>query len=108
MISNLDKELTDALQCQLLFLDQDTDGVAHEALGDLEHVSGHRGRQQDHLTESTENHDINIELPRLSRSKESLPEVNIPVSCKTKTKVLYSHAKVRVYLSRLIAFPHTK
>ena len=103
MISNLDKELTDALQCQLLFLDQDTDGVAHEALGDLEHVSGHRGRQQDHLTESTENHDINIELPRL---KESLPEVNIPVSCKTRTKVLYSHAKV--YLSRLIAFPHTK
>lgn len=42
-------KLLDTLEGELLLLDQDTDGVAHEALGHVQHVGGHRGRQQDHL-----------------------------------------------------------
>ena len=45
----LDVKLADTLEGQLLLLDKDPDGVPHEALGHLQHVTGHGGRQQDHL-----------------------------------------------------------
>jgi hypothetical protein len=42
-------ELPDTFQGQLFLLDQDPDGVPHELLGDLEHVVGHGGREEDDL-----------------------------------------------------------
>ncbi len=42
-------ELPDTLEGELLLLDEDADGVAHEAGGHLQHLGGHRRRQQDHL-----------------------------------------------------------
>ena len=43
--TNLDVELSDTLQGELLFLHQDLDGITHEALGNLQHIRGHCGRQ---------------------------------------------------------------
>jgi hypothetical protein len=45
-------ELPDTLEGELLLLDEDADGVAHEAGGHLQHLGGHRRRQQDHLEET--------------------------------------------------------
>lgn len=42
-------ELSDTFQGQLLLLHQDSDRVTHELLGDLEHIGGHGGGQQDNL-----------------------------------------------------------
>lgn len=42
-------ELLDTLESELVLLDEDTDGVAHELGGDLEHVLGHGGGQKDDL-----------------------------------------------------------
>lgn len=42
-------ELLDTFQGKLVLLDQNTDRVAHESGGDLEHVLGHGGRQEDNL-----------------------------------------------------------
>ena len=40
---NSNKELLDALQCQLVTLDQDPDGVRHELGGHLEDLMGQGG-----------------------------------------------------------------
>lgn len=57
MFSNLflhiDVELADTLKGQLLLLDQDSDRFTHEFLCDLQHISGHGGRQQDNLRRQT-------------------------------------------------------
>ncbi len=45
----MDVELFDSLEGELLLLDEDADGVPHEPLGDLQHVDGHGGREQDDL-----------------------------------------------------------
>ena len=42
-------ELADTLEGELVTLDEDTDGVAHELLGDFEHVGGHGGGEEDDL-----------------------------------------------------------
>lgn len=42
-------ELSDTFQGQLLLLDQDSDGVSHELLGDFQNIGGHGGGQQDDL-----------------------------------------------------------
>eukprot|EP01084_Bolivina_argentea_P016196 30324_1 len=42
-------ELLDTLEGQGLLLDQDTDGGAHELLGELEHVGGHGGGEEGDL-----------------------------------------------------------
>ena len=42
-------ELTDTLEGELLLLDEDPDGVPHEPGGNLQHLRGHGGRQQDNL-----------------------------------------------------------
>lgn len=42
-------ELLDTLQGELILLDQDADGVAHEAGGDLEDVLGHGGGEENDL-----------------------------------------------------------
>jgi hypothetical protein len=44
-----DVELLDTLKGELVLLDKDADGVAHELGGDLEDVLGHGGREQDDL-----------------------------------------------------------
>lgn len=44
-----DVELLDTLKGELVLLDEDTNGVAHELGGDLENVLGHGGGQQNHL-----------------------------------------------------------
>jgi hypothetical protein len=49
LLLDVDVELTDTLQGQLLFLDQDADGVAHEVLADLQHLRWHGSRQEDDL-----------------------------------------------------------
>jgi hypothetical protein len=46
---NSDVELLDAFESEFGLLDQDTDGVAHELGGDLEHILRHRGREEDDL-----------------------------------------------------------
>ncbi len=46
---HLDIELLDSLQSELLLLDQDAYRVSHEALGYLQYISGHGGRQKIHL-----------------------------------------------------------
>lgn len=47
----LDVELLDSLQCELLLLDQDPDGVSHEPLCHIQDIHRHRSRQQNHLGE---------------------------------------------------------
>ena len=42
-------ELTDSLQGQLIFLDQDPERVPHEPGGHLQHLVGHGGRRRDDL-----------------------------------------------------------
>jgi hypothetical protein len=42
-------ELPDTFQGQLLFLDQDPDGVPHELFGNVQHIVGHGGGQEHHL-----------------------------------------------------------
>ena len=42
-------ELSDTLEGQFFFLDQDTDGLPHEPGGDLQHIWGHGGGQEDDL-----------------------------------------------------------
>ena len=44
-----DEELLDTLQRQAVALHQNARGVAHELLGDVEHLLRHRGREQRHL-----------------------------------------------------------
>lgn len=44
-----DVELLDTFEGKLSLLDQDTNGVAHELGGDLEHILGHGGRKEDNL-----------------------------------------------------------
>ena len=44
-----DVELLDTLEGELVALDEDADGIAHEALGHIEDLKGHRGREQSHL-----------------------------------------------------------
>ena len=41
-----DVELLDTLEGELVLLDEDADGVAHESLGDLEDVEGHGRREE--------------------------------------------------------------
>ena len=43
---NGDVELLDTLEGKLVLLDEDTDGVAHESLGNLEDVEGHGRREE--------------------------------------------------------------
>ena len=43
------EELLDTLQGELVLLDEDADGVAHELGGDLEDVLGHGGGEEDNL-----------------------------------------------------------
>ena len=47
------------LQCQLLFLDQDPEGVLIESGGELQHLIRHGGGQQD-------NHGLLVEIPELN------------------------------------------
>lgn len=42
-------ELLDTLKGELILLDKDTNGVAHETLGNLQDIHGHRGREQHDL-----------------------------------------------------------
>lgn len=49
LLLNGNVELLDTLEGQLVLLDQDADGVAHELGGDLHDLGGHGGRQQDNL-----------------------------------------------------------
>lgn len=49
-----DVELSDTFQGQLLLLDQDSDGITHELLGDLENIVGHGGGEKDNLGVSGE------------------------------------------------------
>jgi hypothetical protein len=44
-----DVELLDTFEGELSLLDQDTDGIAHEFGGDLEHILGHGGGEEDNL-----------------------------------------------------------
>ena len=44
-----DVKLLDTLKGELVALDEDTDGVAHELLGDLEDLNGHGGGEEDDL-----------------------------------------------------------
>lgn len=44
-----DVELLDTFEGQLVALDENTDGVTHELLGDLEDLSGHCSRKEDNL-----------------------------------------------------------
>mmetsp|Transcript_67477 Transcript_67477/g.180286 ORF Transcript_67477/g.180286 Transcript_67477/m.180286 type:complete len:305 (+) Transcript_67477:163-1077(+) len=44
-----DVELLDTLERELVLLDQDAHGLAHEVLGDLQHLRGHRGREEPDL-----------------------------------------------------------
>lgn len=44
-----DEELTDTLKGKLVTLDENTDGVTHELLGDLKDVLGHGSREEDDL-----------------------------------------------------------
>jgi len=49
LLLNGDEELLDTLEGQLILLDQDADGVAHELGGDLHNLNGHGGGQKDDL-----------------------------------------------------------
>lgn len=49
LLLNSNVELLDTLEGQLVLLDQDTDGVAHELGGNLHNLGGHGGRQEDNL-----------------------------------------------------------
>mmetsp|Transcript_19238 Transcript_19238/g.27739 ORF Transcript_19238/g.27739 Transcript_19238/m.27739 type:complete len:290 (+) Transcript_19238:189-1058(+) len=42
-------ELLDTLQSQLILLDQNTDGLTHKTLRDLEHIQGHGSREKTNL-----------------------------------------------------------
>ena len=44
-----DVELLDTFKGEFVLLDENTDGVAHELGGDLEHILGHGGREEDNL-----------------------------------------------------------
>lgn len=44
-----DVELLDALEGQLIALDENSHGITHELLGDLEDISRHGGGEQDNL-----------------------------------------------------------
>ena len=44
-----DVELLDTLAGQLVPLDENTDGVPHEFLRDLQNIGGHGGREEDDL-----------------------------------------------------------
>ena len=46
---NVHVELFDTLQCQLLFFDENTYGVAHKLSRHLEHIDRHSGRQKNNL-----------------------------------------------------------
>ena len=51
-------KLPNTLQGELFFLDQDANGVPHEARGDLKHIGRHGSGKQDHLdfrSQRTEN-----------------------------------------------------
>ena len=48
---HIDVELADTLQCQLFFLDKNSNWVPHELLGHLKHIGRHCSRQQNHLME---------------------------------------------------------
>lgn len=43
-------ELLDTLKGELIPLDENTDGVTHELLGDLKDISGHSGRKENDLS----------------------------------------------------------
>mmetsp|Transcript_34310 Transcript_34310/g.84975 ORF Transcript_34310/g.84975 Transcript_34310/m.84975 type:complete len:251 (-) Transcript_34310:420-1172(-) len=45
-----DEELLDALEGELITLDQHAEGVVHELAGHLEHLVRHGGRHEDHLS----------------------------------------------------------
>lgn len=49
LLLNSDVELLNTLEGELILLDEDTDGVAHELGGDLENVLRHGGGQKDDL-----------------------------------------------------------
>ena len=49
-------ELTDTLEGQLLLLDEDSDGITHEAGGHLQDLGGHGGREKHHL-------DVGVQVP---------------------------------------------
>lgn len=44
-----DVELLDTLEGQLIALDENSHGITHELLGDLEDIGGHGGGEQDNL-----------------------------------------------------------
>ena len=47
--SDHDVELLDTFQSQLLLLDENADGVSHELLGHVKHISWHGSGQEDDL-----------------------------------------------------------
>ncbi len=49
LLVDLNVELSDTLQGELLLLDEDANWLTHEALRHVQHISRHRGRQQDYL-----------------------------------------------------------
>jgi len=49
LLLNSDVELFDTLEGQFGLLDQDTNGIAHELGGDLEHILGHGGGEKNDL-----------------------------------------------------------
>ena len=57
-----DVELLDTFKGELVALNENADGVAHEALGDLEHVGGHGGREQHNLNAAREELEDVIDL----------------------------------------------
>lgn len=50
LLLDSDVELLDTLERQFVALDEDTDGVPHEFLGDLQHVGGHGSREENDLS----------------------------------------------------------
>lgn len=69
LLLHVDVELTDSLQGQLFLLDEDANRLTHELLGNLEHVLGHRGRQENHLQDSME---LGIKRERRTRTKNGI------------------------------------
>lgn len=49
LVLNLNVELADTFKGQLFLLDKNTDGVLHEALGHIQHFSGHGSGKKDDL-----------------------------------------------------------
>ena len=59
---NRDIKLTNTLKGQLFFLDQDANGFPHEPGGDLQHVWGHGGGQEDNLDVGVEGSEHIVDL----------------------------------------------